>query len=257
MVTPMATAPSLATVSAWSRRQPAQLRLAVRRRAVRGHRVVQDDQPAAVGEQRLDLDPRAPASATPSPTSATPERAVAGRLGLGVGAPVARRLDHLVGDQRGRLGLVEPQPARAPLARQLGGEEEEEAVLLAREEAHGRGILARQAAGGVQQRVALGAAPGRGSGDDQHLAGRVAQQPGDVVDAEAVARPPTIRVAPAPRPSARAARGARCARGRSGRRPARRPWPPAARSPRRRRTPRRTRARPARRASAAAARVAR
>ena len=67
-----------------------------------------------------------------------PERRVAGGLGLGVGAAVARGLADLVGDQRDGLGLVEPQPAPAPPARQLGGQEEQQAVLLAREEAHRR-----------------------------------------------------------------------------------------------------------------------
>src|SRR5215213_5030845 len=125
-------------------RGPAQLRLALRGRGVRGHRVVQHDQPAAVGEQRLDLDPLHERG-HPVGHVGRPQRAVSGGLRLGVRVSVARRLDDLVGDQRGGLRLVEPQAARAPLARQLGGEEEEETVLLAREEAHGRGILSRGA----------------------------------------------------------------------------------------------------------------
>ena len=88
---------------------------------------------------------------------ARPERAVARGLGLRVGAPVAGGLADLVGDQGDGLGLVEPQPAPAPLARQLGGEEQQQAVLLAREEAHGRGSLSRRLhAVATLERIPLG-----------------------------------------------------------------------------------------------------
>ena len=54
---------------------------------------------------------------------------------------VARGLADLVGDQRDRLGLAEPQPARAPLARQLGGQEQQQPVLLAGQQPHARATL--------------------------------------------------------------------------------------------------------------------
>src|SRR5215213_7658163 len=90
-------------------REPLDLDLALRRRPRRRDRVVQHEQPAAVGEQRL---------------------------GLRVRPPVAGGLADVVRDQRDGLGLVEPQAARAPLARELGGEEQQQSVLLAWEEAH-------------------------------------------------------------------------------------------------------------------------
>ena len=96
---------------------------------------MQHDQPAAVGEQRLDLDPVHQLGHAVDDLVRR-ERPVARGLRRGVGGAVARRLADRVGDHRHRLGLAEPQPAALPLARELGGEEEQQAVLLAGEEAH-------------------------------------------------------------------------------------------------------------------------
>ncbi len=144
-VTPTGTSPSLTTAARGPARATPAPASPVRGRSGGAERVVQHEQPAAVGEQRLDLDPAHEAGHAVEHVGG-PERAVPGGLRLRVGAPVARGLAHLVGDQGGGLGLVEPQSAGAPLARQLGGEEQQQAVLLAREEAHGRGSLSRRAA---------------------------------------------------------------------------------------------------------------
>ena len=96
---------------------------------------MQHQQAAAVAEERLDLDPADQALHALEHVG-RPEQRVAGGLGGGVGDAVARGLAHLVGDQRDRLGLPEPQAAAASPPGELGGEEEEEAVLLAREEPH-------------------------------------------------------------------------------------------------------------------------
>ncbi len=39
---------------------------------------------------------------------------------LGHGAPVASTLEHVVGDERHRLGMVQPQPARLPATGEVG-----------------------------------------------------------------------------------------------------------------------------------------
>src|ERR671910_371635 len=126
--------------------EPRDAHLALGRRLARADRVVQDDQAAAVGEERLHLDPRYQLRHAGEDVVRR-ERAVALRLGGRVGGAVAGGLAHRVGDHRHRLRLAEPEPARLPLARQLGGEEQQEAVLLAGEEAHRRANTRRRCAG--------------------------------------------------------------------------------------------------------------
>ena len=105
---------------------------------------MQDEQPAAVGEERLDLDPADERRDALGHVGGREHR-VPGRLGFGVGEAVAGGLADLVGDQGDGLGLVEQQPALAALARQFGGQEQKQAILLAGEEAHrGRQSLTRQ-----------------------------------------------------------------------------------------------------------------
>ena len=49
---------------------------------------------------------------------------------------VTGELHRLVGDQRGRLGLAQPQPATPAAPGQLGGEEEVQALLLGGQQPH-------------------------------------------------------------------------------------------------------------------------
>src|ERR1051326_2823880 len=55
---------------------------------------------------------------------------------LGHRSAVANELEDLRGDERDRLGMIELQAARARLARELGGREDEELVDFARREVH-------------------------------------------------------------------------------------------------------------------------
>ena len=112
---------------------PAPARPAPRRAGPRARRAAR---PSA--KSGLDLDARDAVARTPSSTSSSPSDGVAP-------APRPRRrsspsrasLADLVGDERGRLGLVELQAAGAAAPRQLGGQEEQEPVLLAGQQAHG------------------------------------------------------------------------------------------------------------------------
>ncbi len=90
----------------------------------------------AVGEQRLDLDAL---HQRPHPVEHVllPQDVVGPADDLGVAQAVARELAHAVRDDGGGLGLVELQAAAPARPRQLGGEEEQEPVLLGREEPHG------------------------------------------------------------------------------------------------------------------------
>ena len=113
-VTPTGRSPSLTTVERGVSAEPLDADLAAGRRPGRADRVVQHEQPAAVGEQRLDLD-AADQRGDAVGHVVRAERAVAGGLGLRVGGAVAGRLADLVGDQRDGLGLRE-RAARGPAA---------------------------------------------------------------------------------------------------------------------------------------------
>ena len=99
-------------------------------------RVVQDDESHAVAVQRLDLDARHERRHAVEHVGG-PEDAIAARHDLVVGEPVARGLAHLVGDQRGGLGLAEAQPAAEPATCQLGRLEQQQSLDLARCQPHG------------------------------------------------------------------------------------------------------------------------
>src|SRR4029453_2697432 len=58
---------------------------------------------------------------------------------VGDRTPVADPFQDLGGDQRHRLGIVQLEAAPATAARHLGGDEDEEFVLLARSQMHGMG----------------------------------------------------------------------------------------------------------------------
>src|SRR4051794_743996 len=107
-----------------------------RRRARGAHGVLQHDEPRAVGEGGLDLDARQQVGDAVEHVVLGHD-AVAPGDGLGVGEAVAGGLADLVGDERGRLGLRQREPAGAAAARELGGQEEQEPVLLAGQQAHG------------------------------------------------------------------------------------------------------------------------
>src|SRR5829696_964438 len=94
-------------------REPVDPDLLLGRRAGGGDRVVQDQQPAAVAEQRLDLHPLDERGDAVGHVARS-ERAIADRLGFRVGTPVAGRLADLVGDQRDGFGLGEREAAVAP-----------------------------------------------------------------------------------------------------------------------------------------------
>ena len=136
-VSPTTTSPSLTTSMAtvlWPHGTSSSVAAAAARTARSGPRA---RQPRAVAET-APRPRRAEAAADVVEHILGTERRVAASDRGRIGDPVAGRLAHLVGDERRRLGLPEPQPARAPAPRELGGEEDLEAVRLAGQQAHRR-----------------------------------------------------------------------------------------------------------------------
>ena len=142
-MTPTATSPSLTTVT---RVRPAR---ATRRAASPvGRRPggARSGRAARAAGCRRRTAPRPRSGAT---SSATPSSDVGGAERARSRPPRPRRRRARRAPPRTRssaisavgLGLVEPQAAPAPLARELGGEEEQQAVLLAGEEAHRRAAV--------------------------------------------------------------------------------------------------------------------
>ena len=213
-------------------RSQLELRLAVRRRA-RGGRPGRAARPAGC-RRRTAPRPRCRGTSAGDAVEhvVRTERARSpARLRLGV---VARRRARPRTPRRQisahGLGLVEPQPARAPLARQLGREEQQQAILLAREEAHGAAVSSRgrercrAQAAVAQQRVALrrrrtarppGRAGRRGPRRARCAAATRRRRRRSRRARRSSRRRRRSASRPGPRPSARAARGARCARARS------------------------------------------
>src|SRR4051794_10741688 len=101
----------------------------------RPERVLDDDEVPAVAEDRLDLDPRDERPHALQDVVLAQDVIGLGH-DLGVAQAVAGQLADAVGDDRGRLGLVEPQAALAAPSRELGGEEEQQAVLLLGQQPH-------------------------------------------------------------------------------------------------------------------------
>ena len=101
-----------------------------------GYRVVDRDHLGAVLETGLDQQDR-------NQLAHARQHVVGGQQGRAEGhqlreAPVAvaRGLDQLVADVGDRLGVVELQPARPSLARQLGGREDSQSLQLSRGQHH-------------------------------------------------------------------------------------------------------------------------
>jgi hypothetical protein len=98
-------------------------------------RLVHGDELGAVGEGRLDLHLRdhlrhSLHHIAPLQNGASIAHEV------GDAAPIARALQQLRRDNGHRLRMVQTQPARLPLARQLGRHEDEQLLLLARCQVH-------------------------------------------------------------------------------------------------------------------------
>src|SRR4051794_603463 len=161
----------------------------------RAERVLDDHEMAAVAEGGLDLD--APHERPDALEDVLlPQERVGPGDHVGVAQAVARELADAVGDDRGGLGLVEPQAARTTRPRQLGGEEEQQAVLLLGQQPHRLRSLVRRRAAGKAERRRIGAPrrrvtpPSAGSAGRSRRAGRAGRwTPG-----------PRPRCAPAPRP---------------------------------------------------------
>jgi hypothetical protein len=113
-------------------------------RRVGPDRVVEHDQPAPVAEQGLDLDARQQRAHAVEHVLLA-QHGATGVDRVGVGGAVARGLADRVGNDRGRLGLVEAQPARPPRAGELGGEEEQQALVLGGQQSQRRSSIAAKA----------------------------------------------------------------------------------------------------------------
>ena len=102
-------------------------------------RVVHRHELLPVGEHRLDLE--RPDQRGDARQHVVRRQELAAELHqLGDARAVARALADLVGDERPRLWVVEPQTARAPPPRELGREEKEEPVGLLRAQMHLQGL---------------------------------------------------------------------------------------------------------------------
>ena len=93
------------------------------------------DELGAVREGGLDLDVVEHLGDALHDVVATEHLATADHQ-LGHGAPVAGTLEQVVGDHRDGLGVVQPQAARLPAARQLGGIGDQQPVLFVRGQTH-------------------------------------------------------------------------------------------------------------------------
>ena len=94
-------------------------------------RVVDGDELGAVREGGLDLDVVQHLGHAVHDVVAAEHLATADHQ-LGDGAAVAGAFEQVVGDDRDRFGMVEPQTARLSTARQFGRVGEQQAVLFVR-----------------------------------------------------------------------------------------------------------------------------
>jgi hypothetical protein len=133
----LATASVIAWRSAFSVISPSAIRYSpgIMRRCP-ADRLVRGDELGAVGEGRLDLDLVDHLGHSLHHLLAADDRG-ASRHQLGDAPAVARTLEHVVGDQRDRLRVVQPDAALEPPARDHCGDRHQQLVLLPRGEIHG------------------------------------------------------------------------------------------------------------------------